>query len=84
MREIAMPLEQIRQVIADNIGGQTLQFGDNLDTEFFIIKLRDKYAYHALRAYAQEAMHDGETEYANEILELANRALHHPNKKKPD
>lgn len=52
--------------------------------EFFVIKLKDKYAMDALRAYADAARVD-DPEYADEIQELAERSG--PNNfwcKKPD
>ena len=50
-----------------------LDWGNTPQSEFMVIRLKDKYAQAALRAYATEAAHD-DTEYANEILEMANRA----------
>lgn len=41
--------------------------------EFFVMKLRDKYAGHALRQYAHAVSCD-DPEYAHAVLELANRA----------
>lgn len=41
--------------------------------EFFVLKLRDKYAGHALRQYAHVASRD-DLEYAHAVLELASRA----------
>jgi hypothetical protein len=53
------------------------------EDEFFVIKLKDKYAGAALHAYAAAAYGD-DREYANEVNELANRADNHPSRKKPD
>ncbi|MBY0561420.1 hypothetical protein [Hyphomicrobium sp.] len=51
--------------------------------EFFLIKLKDRYAEQALNAYANEALpHD--PEYAGQVFELARRAYDHPLKKAPD
>lgn len=53
------------------------------DDEFFVIKLKDRFAAAALRAYADAARAD-DPEYANEIDDLARRSAHHPNSKRPD
>lgn len=60
-----------------------IDFGDTPDTDFFVIRLKDKYAAPALQAYAIAA-HKDDPEYANEIVTLANIADSHPNKRKPD
>lgn len=60
-----------------------VDFGRTPDSEFFVIKLRDKYAAPALVSYANAAMAD-DPEYANDVLVLALRAQDHPGKKKPD
>lgn len=57
--------------------------GTRPDTEFFVIRLRDKYAAPALATYADEASID-DTEYGREISALARRAANHPNQRKPD
>lgn len=46
------------------------------ESEFFLIKLRDKHARSALLAYAGSVLEsvDGDEEYANEVRELASRA----------
>lgn len=43
------------------------------EDEFWLTKLKDKYAEPSLRAYAMAAQ-DDDPEYANQVLELANRA----------
>jgi hypothetical protein len=43
------------------------------ESEFFLIRLKDKYAQGCLRSYATDAARD-DTEYAGEIFEMANRA----------
>ncbi len=60
-----------------------VDFGDSAETDFFVIRLKDKYAAKALTAYACAASED-DPEYAQEILELARRADTHPSKKRPD
>jgi hypothetical protein len=55
-----------------------------LPRDFFVIRLCDKHAFAALNAYAQSVAADGDDlEYANEMLDLAKKALN-ANKKKPD
>ena len=54
------------------------------DKEFFLIRLKDKYAEAGLRNYARAAAADDE-EYANEVFEMANRAgPNSPFCKRPD
>ena len=43
------------------------------DAEFFLIRLKDKYAQAALSAYAEAATPD-DPEYASEIIEMAKRS----------
>jgi glutamine synthetase len=55
------------------------------DREFFLIRLKDKYAAAALHAYASAAQADGEEEYSREITDMADRAgPNSPWCKKPD
>lgn len=60
-----------------------IDFGDTDATDFFLIRLKDKYASTALYAYSEAARED-DPEYADEILQLANYAEIHPLKKRPD
>lgn len=60
-----------------------LDFGNTEGSEFFVIKLKDKYAAVALAAYAMAA-HDDDPEYSGEVMKLAKIAAKHPNKHKPD
>lgn len=60
-----------------------LDFGDTPDTEFFVIRLKDKYSPVALFAYAASAFPE-DPEYSSEVLELAKRAQDHPNRRRPD
>ena len=55
------------------------------EDEFFVIRLKDKYAAQALFAYAEAADEDGSREWASEVRDMAMRAGHaHPNCQKPD
>jgi len=60
-----------------------IDYGEG-DNDFFVIRLKDKYASEALATYASKAREDGQTEYAAEIMELALKAKHHPCQKRPD
>lgn len=63
---------------------KSIDFGDTAENEFFVIRLKDKYAADALSAYACAALTDGETEWAEEVQKLADKARNHPSKKQPD
>jgi len=54
------------------------------DSEFFLIRLKDRHAATALYAYARSAEEFGEVEWAKEVRALANTAATHPGKKQPD
>jgi hypothetical protein len=46
----------------------------NTESEFFVIRLKDKYAQGALNEYALAAYRDGETAFADDVRGLATRA----------
>lgn len=83
------PMDKTRAV-GDNlmlvIDPTAVDFGDTEDSDFFVIRLKDKYAEQALMAYALAALADNpdDPEYGQEIAELARLAASHPNKRKPD
>ncbi len=61
-----------------------LDWGDKPETEFFVIRLKDRYANPALAAYAMGAYPE-DPQYGQEVAEMAKRSgLYHPNCKKPD
>lgn len=62
---------------------EAVDFGDTPDSEFFVIRLKDKYAPAALAAYACAACAD-DREFGFEVLQLAFRAAMHPNRLAPD
>ena len=64
---------------------QSIEFGAvGAPDEFWVIKLKDKYALAALRAYADAAEAD-DPEYAAEVRSLADRSgCHSPFCKTPD
>jgi hypothetical protein len=61
-----------------------VDFGDTPDSDFFVIRLKDKYAAPALLAYSLAAREDGDIEWADEVFRLAEKAANHPGKRKPD
>lgn len=67
-----------------------IDWGDTVDTEFFVMRLRDAFASSALQQYAHAAMFFAANrkphlqDYANDVTELAHRSSAHPNKKWPD
>jgi enamine deaminase RidA (YjgF/YER057c/UK114 family) len=74
----------IRNAIAILETHGILDWGDTVDTEFFVVRLRDYYAPGALHGYAARAWADNR-EYAEEIAEMGARSgANHPNCKKPD
>lgn len=60
-----------------------VDFGDTASTDFFVIRLKDKYAAPALAAYAMAAYED-DPEYAMEVLNLSKQAAENPHRKRPD
>src|ERR1700680_3398570 len=64
------------------VTGGYVDFGMPGDSdEFFVVRLKDQYAAAALTAYAQAALAD-DPEYAADVLELAQRAAVHPQRKR--
>lgn len=59
-------------------------FGDDPETEFFAVMLRDKYAAPALTAYGLAAEMDGEVQYGRDVMELGRKAAKHKSRRKPD
>lgn len=66
-----------------NLRTNKIEWGNTPEDEFFVIKLKDKYASAALDAYAKSCLKD-DPEFAKEVHELASKAMFHPLKKKPD
>lgn len=61
-----------------------LDVGDSPSTEFFVMRLKDRFAGPALNTYSQHAA-AVDIEYAGEVARLAKRAgMAHPNCKNPD
>ena len=61
-----------------------INWGDTVDTEFWVTTLRDQFANAALVSYAMAA-HGTDAEYATEVFQLAARSgPYHPSAKVPD
>lgn len=79
--ELAPEIDAAVRLLAMN---DIIDWGATPETEFFVIRLKDKYAMYALDTYARQARHD-DVEYGNEVMRLAERAgPNHPNCKAPD
>lgn len=64
-----------------------LDWGNTIETEFFVMRLKDKYAYRGLTGYynAITLEEPFDAEYAQEVLNMAQRAgPNHPHCKLPD
>lgn len=62
-----------------------LDWGNTIDSEFMVIRLKDENAESALSAYGISATLHGDPEYGGEIEAMARRSgRNHPNCKKPD
>jgi hypothetical protein len=87
MREIPKLDPQMRAAVEtamDNLHmWGVLDYGDVPGTDFFVIRLKDKYAEPALQAYALACCIDGEFEFGQEIVEMANKSKEYPIKQKP-
>jgi hypothetical protein len=84
----ADPFQVVAKPIADAI--ETLEkagiidWGNTPATEFFVMRLKDKYAPWGLAGYALSAAGD-DPEYAGDIQAMAQRSgANHPNCKAPD
>ena len=74
LRSIGADADSLHEAMGLLEGAGALDWGDaNTESEFFVIRLKDRYAQEALRAYAQAARND-DPEWADEITALANQA----------
>lgn len=74
--------EELAAAILEN--PQCVDWGSKgSDSEFFLLRLKDKYAEPALLAYADAAA-DEDGVWSRRIYAMADRAANHPNKKSPD
>lgn len=60
-----------------------VDMGTEPDTEFFVLRLKDKHAAAALFAYVESAW-ESDKEWASEVEGLAFKAREHANPKQPD
>lgn len=82
------PFQEVAKPIADAIEtlekAGILDWGNTPETEFFVIRLKDKYAPNALTRYALDS-HQDDPQYCREIMKLAKRAGENsPHCKRPD
>jgi hypothetical protein len=82
LREPTEFCEEIRKAIGILEARGILDWGCD-PNDFFVIRLKDKYAQPALDAYAAAALKD-DPEYAMSVRALANKAMSHPDKQRPD
>lgn len=75
---------KVREAVKLLVEEGVIDWGKTAETEFFVIKLKDQYAGHALTAYALAARRD-DPEYARDVANLAQRAgPRNPHCKRPD
>lgn len=60
-----------------------LDFGENPDTQFFTIRIKDKNAAAALAAYAFAAQQNGDSELARDVHRLSILASEYPDPQMP-
>lgn len=78
-------LQAVKDAIALLERAKVIDYGATVDTEFFVIRLKDEYAPNALFAYGIAATVHGDPEYGQEIEKMSRRSgVNHPNCKKPD
>jgi hypothetical protein len=82
------PFQQVAKPIVEALAtlerAGILDWGNTVDSEFMVIRLKDAAAEQGLREYANKAA-EFDPEYAGEIAEMARRAgPNHPNCKRPD
>lgn len=80
---VAKPVPLDQHGIHHSVETEAIDYGSTPETDFFVIRLKDKYAAPALAAYAWAALRD-DPEYAKEVLDLAILARDSPHKHKPD
>lgn len=73
---------QVEQALLSLVQVGVLDPGAQPDTEFFVIRVKDKYAAAALAAYALQAYRD-DPEYCREVFALAKRAAEYKEPTKP-
>jgi hypothetical protein len=65
----------LRKLTADIPKEVILDWGTRgSESEFFVMRLKDRYAQSGLWNYANVAEHEGNQEWAEEVFEMANRS----------
>lgn len=84
LRLIPISKNEIREKVVTALGNpDAIDFGDTAESDFFVIRLKDKYAAPALAAYAQEAQKDGNFDLASSVNFLVSAAFLHEKKERP-
>jgi len=86
LRGLDLPFKELKEPeseLCSFVPTRAIDYGGSADTDFFVIRLKDKYAAPALAAYAAGAMRD-DAEYALEVLNLAKMAAEHARQRMPD
>lgn len=87
LRSLAALPEKQRDEIATMIDlmkeSGVVDLGDTPETDFFTIRLKDKYAAAALSSYATAAYRE-DPEYAGEVFALAKASAEYKTPRKPD
>lgn len=85
LREVELPFVTNQTSFGEKamVPVSAIDYGGSWDTDFFVIRLKDKYAGPALHAYAEAAKAD-DIEYAAEIDALAQAADRIMPKRMPD
>lgn len=65
------------------LNDRCVDLGTTPDTEFFVLRLKDKHAAAALYAYA-ESIEAEDPQFSLEVRDLAVRSEEHPNRQAPD
>lgn len=65
------------------LNDRCVDLGDKPETEFFVLRLKDKHAAAALYAYA-ESIEAEDPEFSLQVRDLAVKSEEHPNRQAPD
>lgn len=76
------PRLKIPNLVTVAVAVEAIDLGDTHESDFFVIRLRDKYAANALHAYSASCRAD-DPEFSREVLDLANKAAAMHSKQKP-
>lgn len=86
-RKVAASPEHIKREILDALKileeHGVVDHGNNDNTEFFVLRLRDAHAGSALLQYSTHAERYGDKEFAADVGRLAARSFNHPKRQIP-